>query len=309
MNRRDFIGMGLGAAAVGVVEGCRSAKVEGARCACFGGRPKFRLGMAGYTYKEFKTEEMLRDLERLGIRNLCVKSFHLPLTATGAEIAAFRRQCADHGVTPSGIGPINMKTSEAVKQAFDHAAALGVGTIVAVPYHDGPMKKWGDFEADRAICELCSAKADEYRINVAIHNHGYETLKCFPTGRSVCAYVKDLSPRMGMCLDIGHDLRMGDDPAETIRICADRLFDLHLKDIDLGPDGKQGVARILGRGSIDLPAIVRALSDVGYEGCCSIEYETNFKDNLVDLAESVGYFKALSALICNIHNNTKEKSK
>lgn len=151
----------------------------------------------------------------------------------------------------------------------------------------------GDFEADRGICELCSSKADEYRINVAIHNHGPETLKCFPTGRSVCAFVKDLSPRMGMCLDIGHDLRMGDDPVETIRTCSDRLFDLHLKDIDLGSDGKQDIARILGRGSIDLPAIVRALCDVGYEGCCSIEYETNFKDNLVDLAESVGYFKAL----------------
>lgn len=293
MNRRDFIGMGLGVAAVGVTAGCCSATVGGTRCSCAGGHPKFHLGMAGFTYKEFKTEEMLRDLERLGVRNLCVKSFHLPLTATSAEIAAFRRQCDDHGVMPNGVGPINMKSPDDVKQAFDHAAALGIGTIVSVPYHDGPSKKWGDFEADRGICELCSSKADEYRINVAIHNHGPETLKCFPTGRSVCAFVKDLSPRMGMCLDIGHDLRMGDDPAETIRTCSDRLFDLHLKDIDLGPDGKQDIARILGRGSIDLPAIVRALCDVGYEGCCSIEYETNFKDNLVDLAESVGYFKAL----------------
>ena len=93
MTRREFIG-GVGAAAL-----------AGCRCPFCGGS-KIRLAMAGYTLNSFKTDEALRFCEDHGFRYLCVKNFHLPFESTAAEIAAFRRKCADHGVTPYGVGPI-----------------------------------------------------------------------------------------------------------------------------------------------------------------------------------------------------------
>lgn len=89
------------------------------------------------------------------------------------------------------------------------------------------------------------------------------------------------------------DYRSGKNPSETIRRYADRLIDFHLKDIEPHKTDIKADAKILGRGVLDLPSIVRALAEVGYAGSCSIEYETNYKDNLVDLAECAGYFRAL----------------
>ena len=54
---------------------------------------RFRLGMAGYTYHKFSLDETLAALERFDVHDLCVKDFHLPLTAKPEEIAAFRKKC------------------------------------------------------------------------------------------------------------------------------------------------------------------------------------------------------------------------
>ena len=53
------------------------------------------------------------------------------------------------------------------------------------------------------------------------------------------------------------------------------------------------------RGEMDLWEVVRTLVEVGYTGCCSLEYESfpgkgvkpGIKEN--EVAECVGYFKAL----------------
>ena len=246
--------------------------------------------MAGFTYKLQTREQMLTAMRKMGVHNLCVKNFHLDYGSTDAEIAAFVRQCGDFGVKPYGLGPIGTQDVKGdYRPAFELAKKLGANVIVADPWE----KADGAKASSRRLCEQASALCDEYDIRFAIHNHGPEHPKCFPTGEFTCEFVKDLSPRMGMCLDIGHDLRGGSDPAETIRKYHKRLFDFHLKDITLVPGQMKAPAQILGRGILDLPGIVNALCEVGYAGVCSIEYETNFTDNFGDLCESVGYFKAL----------------
>ena len=292
MNRREFLGMGLGAAAVAAGGCCSTACMCGAKSRS---PVKFHLGMAGFTFKEYKTDEMLTALERLDIHYLCVKNFHLPFEATDAEIREFKRKCADHSVTPYGIGPVNLTDAEDAKAKFDFAKRLGVNVIVGVPCVKG--LKWAEQEQNRDLCEKISTLCDEYDIRFAIHNHGPDAPKCYPTGDASCEFVKDLSPRMGMCLDIGHNYRSGKDPAACIRKYADRLFDFHLKDIQPHTTDIKADAKILGRGVLDLPGILKALVDVGYAGSCSIEYETNFKDNLADLAECSGCFKALVRML------------
>lgn len=298
MNRREFLGLGLGAAAF-AAGGCRSTECVGG--VARGAKIKFHLGVAGYTFKEVKTDEMLKAMERLDIHYLCVKNFHLPFEATDAEIREFRRKCSDHGVTPYGIGPVNSGSVEDVKKAFDFAKKLGVNVVVGVPFKYGKTKNWADQEQDWDLCEKISPLCDEYDMRFAIHNHGPDAPKCFPTGDASCEFVKDLSPRMGMCLDIGHNYRSGKDPAACIRKYADRLIDFHLKDIQPHTTDVKADAKILGRGVLDLPGIVKALADVGYAGSCSIEYETNFKDNLADLSECAGYFKALCRILQDSH--------
>ena len=293
MDRRSFLG--LGALAM-LAAGCQTT---GAKCAsagcCKKGKVTFKLGVAGYTYNKFSIDETLAFLEKLDVHYLCIKNFHLPFDSTPAQIAEFKKKCADHGVTGYGVGPIYMASDEEAKKAFDYAAAIGVKTVVAVPTEqkeievDGKKKKVR-FHS-RARCEYLAGLCKEYDMRIAIHNHGPDIPYCFPTGESAFNMVKDLDARMGLCLDIGHDFRAGQNPAESIRKYGSRIYDMHIKNVKF--DAKKNIAVPMPRGDMDMWEIVKALVEVNYTGCCSLEYERDFKDNLAGVAESIGYFKGL----------------
>ena len=95
---------------------------------------RFRLGMAGYTYARLSVDKTLASMKQADVHYLCVKDYHLPLNAKPAEIAAFRRKCADHGVTPHGVGVIYIGSEDEAKRSFDYAAELGVPVVVGAPW-------------------------------------------------------------------------------------------------------------------------------------------------------------------------------
>jgi sugar phosphate isomerase/epimerase len=261
----------------------------------------FKLGVAGYTYNKFSIDETLVFLEKLDVHYLCIKNFHLPFDSTPAQIAEFKKKCADHGVTGYGVGPIYMSSNEEAKKAFDYAAAIGVKTVVAVPTEEKEMEVNGKKKKvrfhSRARCEYLEGLCKQYDMRIAIHNHGPDIPYCFPTGESAFNMVKDLDPRMGLCLDIGHDFRAGQNPAESIRKYGSRIYDMHVKNVKFDP--KKNIAVPMPRGEMDLWEVVKALVEVGYTGSCSLEYESfpgkNVKPGIkeLDVAECVGYFKAL----------------
>ena len=71
-----------------------------------------------------------------------------------------------------------------------------------------------------------------------------------------------------------------------------RVFDMHIKDVT--DSSKAGVGIEIGRGKIDFPALIRMMREVNYTGMCSLEYEKDMKDPSLGIAESIGYFKAVS---------------
>ena len=285
LNRRSFIGAGSLAL---LAAGCRTFTGER-------GVP-FKFGMAGYTFHRCTVDETLAFMKQLDVHYLCIKDFHLPYKSTAAEIAAFHQKCADHGVTGYGVGPIYMKKDEARKY-FDYAKAVGVKVLVAVPFEDGEVNGKKVRVGSRACCEALSDLCKEYDIKIAIHNHGPDIPYCFPTGDSAFEMVKDLDPRVGLCLDIGHNFRAGLDPAASIRKLHTRIFDMHVKNVKFDP--KKNLAVPMPQGEMNLVQVVQALCAVGYTGCCSFEYES-FPEKGVqpgvkidDLADSVAYFKAI----------------
>ena len=290
MNRRSFLGVGSLAL---LAAGCQT--VADSKCGpagrCKKGKVPFKLGIAGYTYHKYNIDETLAFLKRLDVHYLCIKNFHLPFNSTPAQIAEFKKKCADHGVTGYGVGPIYMASNDEAKKAFDYAAAIGVKTIVAVPTEQREVNGKKVRFHSRARCEYLAGLCKEYDMRIAIHNHGPDIPYCFPTGESSFNMVKDLDPRMGLCLDIGHDFRAGKNPADSIRQFGSRIYDMHVKNVKF--DSKKNIAVPMPRGDMNMWEIVNALVEVGYTGCCSLEYERDFKDNLAGVAESIGYFKGL----------------
>jgi len=92
---------------------------------------------------------------------------------------------------------------------------------------------------------------------------------------------------VSLCLDTGHLLVGGTDPAELARQAPDRIAHLHLKDVDSTLAAKvqsgrltyteavrQGMYRPLGTGEVDVPAIVGHLRARGYNGWYTLEQDT-----------------------------------
>jgi len=268
----------------------------------------FRISVAPYTMYKLKVGGMLDLARKLGIDGMGVKYYMVKdgpegnLTPeqvralTNADIAAFKARLNEAGVVPTSVGPVYMETREECDVAFDFAQKMGVNVLVAVPYRFTDAAKEHRV-ANRELCEYASTLCAKYDIRYAIHNHGPDSPDYFPTGKSAYDMVRDLDPRMGICLDIGHDFRFGFNPADSVRRYADRLFDVHVKNVLPDVKGKRNRAERFPRGAIDLALVVRALRDVGYTGPCEIEYEKDFDDNYAALCENVGYLKGLSAAI------------
>jgi sugar phosphate isomerase/epimerase len=237
---------------------------------------KFKVGMAGYTFVKFDLDKTLETLKKTDVHYLCIKDFHLPLASTDEEIAAFHAKLKASDVTGYAVGPIYMKTEEEVDRAFAYAKRVGVKLIVGVPNVE--------------LLPYVDKKVKEYNFNYAIHLHGPD-IKIYPDADDVWNHVKNLDPRIGMCLDVGHDTRNGKDPVADLKKYHTRVFDVHIKDVT--GTTKLGYSLEIGRGVIDFPAFVRMLREVGYSGVCSLEHEKDMTDPFMGIAESIGYFRGV----------------
>jgi inosose dehydratase len=244
------------------------------------GKRLFELGLASYTLRKFKLDETLAMTKRLGLKYICFKSVHLPLESTEAEIKDVIAKVKDAGLTLYGGGVISMKKEAEVHRAFDYAKAAGMKVIVGVPAPE--------------LLPLVNEKVKEYDIKVAIHNHG-PTDKLYPTPASAYERIKDLDKRIGICNDIGHTQRAGVDPSVSANKFADRLLDVHMKDVSAATAKGHGVE--IGRGVIDIPKFLRTLLQIKYAGIVAFEYEKDAEDPMAGLAESVGYVRGVLAAI------------
>ncbi|OJY98171.1 MAG: xylose isomerase [Sphingobacteriales bacterium 40-81] len=233
-------------------------------------------GMAGYSFVNYSLEQTIAMMNRIGIYNLSLKDFHLPLDSSQEKIDEVLEAFKAGGINVYATGVIYMRSEAEVDRAFAYTKKVGVGLLVGVPTYE--------------LLAYTEKKVKEYDIKIAIHNHGPED-KLYPGPKDVYDRINKMDKRMGLCLDIGHAVRAGADLAKVVAAYADRLFDLHIKDVNAAKaDGK---AIELGRGVIDFPAFVKALRAINYKGKCSIEYEKDMKDALPGMAESAGYFRGV----------------
>ncbi|UCG58616.1 MAG: sugar phosphate isomerase/epimerase [Phycisphaerales bacterium] len=238
----------------------------------------FKLGLASYTLRKFDLDETLSMTKRVGLKYICFKSFHLPLDSTPDHIRQVVAKVKDAGLILYGGGVISMNRENQVHQAFDYAKAAGMKVIIGVPAPE--------------LLPLVEQKVKQYDIKVAIHNHG-PTDKLYPVPAAAYEKIKGLDKRIGLCNDVGHTQRAGVDPSESAEKYADRLLDVHMKDVSAAEAKGHGVE--VGRGVIDVPRLLRTLARIKYEGIVSFEYEKDEDDPLAGLAESVGYVKGVMA--------------
>jgi inosose dehydratase len=238
----------------------------------------FTIGMAGYTFREFSVDKTIEMMKRIGVTNLSLKDFHLPMNSTQEQITSVLDKFKSSGINVYTVGVVYMKTQESVDQAFEYARMAGVKMIVGAP----------DYE----LLPYVEKKIRSYDFKMAIHNHGPDN-PLYPNATDIWDHIKDLDPRIGICIDIGHTTRDGQDPSADIERYSKRIYDIHIKDVDKA--AKEGKTVEMGRGIINIPNVVATLRKIKYNGKCSLEFEKDMKDPLPGIAESIGYFKGVMA--------------
>lgn len=280
-SRKDFLRVaGLGLAASALPSSTETFGQTTKIISSYSKPEPFKFGLASYTFREFKLDEVIVMAKRLNLRYIALKDMHLPLTSTPEEIKTLTTKVRDAGLDLYGTGAIYMNNEEEIRKAFEYAKLAGMTMIVGVPLHP--------------FLSLVEKMVKKYNIILAIHNHGPGD-KIYPSPESVYDKIKKLDKRIGLCIDIGHTQRFGIDPSEAVAKYADRLYDIHIKDVNAATEA--GTTVEMGRGITDIPRLLRALQKANYTGHVSLEYEKDAKDPLVGAAESVGYVRgALAAM-------------
>jgi sugar phosphate isomerase/epimerase len=238
----------------------------------------FTTGIAGYTFVKLDIERSVRIMKTVGVQDLSIKDFHLPYNSTQEQITNILDKFRTAGLSVYGVGVVYMKTKEAVDQAFEYARMAGVKTIICAP----------DYE----LLPYVDQKVKSADFKLAIHNHGPDN-PLYPNATDIYNHIKNLDPKIGICIDIGHTTRDGSDPAKDILKYGSRIYDVHIKDVDKA--AKEGKTVEMGRGIINIPTVVDALRKIKFSGHCSLEFEKDAADPLAGVAESIGYWKGVLA--------------
>jgi len=238
----------------------------------------FTIGMAGFTFMEFTVEKIIEMMKRIGVKNLSLKDFQMPLNSTQEQINSVLEKFKIGGINIYTVGVIYMKTQESVDQAFEYAKMAGVKMIIGAPNYE--------------LLPYVEKKIKSYDFKIALHNHGPDN-PLYPNATDIWNHIKSLDSRIGICIDIGHTTRDGQDPSIDILKYKSRIYDIHIKDVDKAT--KEGKTVEMGRGIINIPKVVGTLRKIKYSGCCSLEFEKDMKDPLPGIAESIGYFRGVMA--------------
>ena len=244
------------------------------------GKPTpIRLGICSYSFRNFTRAQMLGYLKELHLTELNVKDIkdHLPMDPAAEALALADYKAA--GINLHAAGAIYFpKDDEAdIRGKFEYAKRASIPVIVAGDPTPESLK-W----IERFV--------KQYDIKIAIHNHGPED-KFFPSPFDVLKAIKDLDPRIGFCIDVGHAVRANANLVEAVHATGSRLYDVHVKDLANFKSRDSLVA--VGEGILPFRDLFQALIDIKYPGFVDLEYEIKGDNPMPGVIESLAYMRGV----------------
>jgi sugar phosphate isomerase/epimerase len=278
-SRRNFLRSGVLAAAAIVTADELPSVAQGYT---LGGHASgIKLGLASYTFREFTRAQLIAYMKQLNLTALNAKDVkdHLPMDPT-AETAALADYAAA-GIELHAAGAIyfTKDEDEDIRSKFDYCKRAGIRVIVAGDPAPETLPRIEKF-------------VKEYDIRFAIHNHGPED-KIWHSPLDVLKALRDLDPRMGCCIDVGHTMRAGVDPVHAVHAAGPRLFNMHMKDLAAATAKDSQVA--VGEGLMPIRSIFEALVAPKYNGFVDLEYEIHGDDPMPGVSTSFAYMRGVLA--------------
>jgi len=254
------------------------------------------------------------------------------------RVMAEMREC---GLSATELGPDGFLPTDPDELAVylaGYALELVGGFVPAVLHRDHGIDDQLAY-VDRAAAQLARGGSAMVMLAADSHHHGYDTpieldddgwarlmvnLEHTVDVISSHGLLTALHPHWGMavlepsqieCLDTGHIQLGGGDPIEIARRAGDRVYHVHLKDLD-GELARQvragetpfrratldGMFVRIGTGAVDIAGLIRHLEGSGYGGWYALEQDCALEGEppegegpIVDAMASVEYLRELAA--------------
>jgi inosose dehydratase len=245
--------------------------------------------VSGWGY-QLRPDRVLEEMREVGLlaTELGPEGF-LP-----SEPAAMAGVLSEHGLQAvGGFTPLLLHVSghdavPEVDRILDGYVASGAQVLVlaavsgSAGYDTRPELDEAGWKRLLSNLDRVARLATDRGVRAVLHPHVGTMIE---TGDEVQQVLDGSS--ISLCLDTGHLLIGGTDPAELARQAPERIAHLHLKDVDstvaakarsgqltYSEAVKQGIYRPLGQGDVDLRAIVGHVRAHGYRGWYTLEQDT-----------------------------------
>lgn len=246
----------------------------------------WETGILAYTFRKFTFFEAVKKAKELGLENIgCYPGQEIGggiEGKMGIDLDSTTRSkilnyLSQEGVKLVDIGVITPKSDDEWRQLFEFAKHMSIPTIVSEP----PLDKLA----------MVVALGDEFGINVAIHNHPSPSIYANPD--TLLATLEKYSNRLGVCADVGHWIRSGYDPVESLKKLEGRIMELHFKDESV--KSREAVEIVWGTGVANVKGMLEELKRQKFSGILAVEYESNPEDNMSEIQQSLAYYNEVIA--------------
>ena len=246
-----------------------------------------RLGCSTISFRRWPLPGALAEINAQGFRETDLGSLpgvcdHVPIPLPGDRVDALAEQILNSGVK---VRLINADVADMDDPALDEAdmqrrlrtlvdlaQAVGTSTIMLPCGRQGIEPRTELSRDIDTVARTLTAAAD------FVNAKGLNLLVEAPHSRRLCATVERSemlyealgeSP-VGAVLDFSHVVASGDDEVDAVRRFDGRIGHVHLRDAVLGD-----INLSIGRGKVNFPAAIDALTSSGYQGHYSLELETH----------------------------------
>lgn len=244
----------------------------------------WKLGSQAYTFRVFTFAEALDKINKLGLEY--VEAYPGQEIGSGIEgtmkydmDADTRQKVKDllksKGIKLAAYGVVSGENEEEWKKIFDFARDMGIEVITSEPRPED--------------LDMVNKMAGEHNVKVALHNHPKPSHYWNPD--TVLEAVKGRE-NIGACADVGHWVRSGLNPVESLKELEGHIISLHFK--DLNEKAREAHDVPWGTGVSNVEAMLKELKRQGFQGLFSIEYEHNWENSVPEIAQSVKYFNKVA---------------
>jgi inosose dehydratase len=159
---------------------------------------------------------------------------------------------------------------------------------------------------DELAARVCRAAdvARELGLQALFHQHAGTWVESLEDLEQLLRRVP--APLVKLCWDVGHAICGGIDPIAVVRAHPERIAYIHLKDVDgdvldgVRRDGvpfddavRRRIFTEVGRGRLDVPGLLSALREIGYQGWLMVEQDSTWLPPADSARTSRAYLRGL----------------